>query len=185
MTAPPPALRPSEQLRTPRLLLRKPRLSDAPGIFAAYAADEEVTRYLTWQPHRDVAATTAFVQSCVTAWENGKGPYCWVITAGNEDAPLGMVALRVDDFKADLGYVLARSHWGRGLMTEAVGAVVAWALAQEQIRRVWAVCDVENAASARVLEKCGLQFEGILRQWLRRPSAGNEPVDCRCYAVVK
>ena len=70
-------------------------------------------------------------------------------------------------------------------MTEAVCAVADWALAQADIHRVWAVCDIENRASARVLEKAGMTREGVLRGWSLHPNAGGTPRDCWCYARVK
>ena len=63
--------------------------------------------------------------------------------------------------------------------------MVRWSLAQPELFRVWATCDVENAASAGVLERAGMQREGILRRWTVHPSLGDEPRDCFCYAVVK
>jgi RimJ/RimL family protein N-acetyltransferase len=80
--------------------------------------------------------------------------------------------------------VLARSAWAQGYATEAAGAVVAWALAQPELHRVWAVCDVENAASARVLEKSGMTREACLRAWVVMP-AFPSPRDVWCYAAVK
>ncbi len=70
-------------------------------------------------------------------------------------------------------------------MTEAVRAVIAWVFAQPGIYRVWAVCDVENLASARVLEKAGMHLEGILRRWLIHSNVSVEPRDCFCYSIVK
>jgi len=174
---------PPEELRTPRLLLRRPRLDDAEAIFANYAQDAEVTRYLTWPPHTDIAQTRKFVESRVAAWEAGEA-YEWVITLAPRDEAIGMIGLGLRDYKADLGYVLARACWGQGLMTEAAQAVVDWAIAQPEVFRVWAVCDVENPGSARVMEKVGMEFEGRLRRWMRRPSK-DEPVDCLCYAKTK
>src|SRR5262245_6354443 len=97
----------------------------------------------------------------------------------------GMIGLRVSGHRAELGYVLARPHWGRGLATEAARAVVAWALAQPTFVRVWAVCDVDNHASARVLEKTGMEREGHLRRWIVAPNLGDEPRDVWCYARVR
>ncbi len=71
-----------------------------------------------------------------------------------------MIAYRVREHAADIGYVLSRSLWGRGYMTEAAAAVVEWAINLDFVYRVWAVCDVENKASARVLEKVGKEFCG-------------------------
>ena len=70
-------------------------------------------------------------------------------------------------------------------MTEALEPLVNWAIAQPDIYRVWAVCDIENLASARVLEKLGMTREGRLHRWLVHPNISDEPRDCFCYAKVK
>jgi RimJ/RimL family protein N-acetyltransferase len=176
-------MRPPERIETERLILRKPRPEDAEAIFADYAQDPEVTRYLPWAPHTDLSQTRVFVHDCLSNWDTGDD-FTWVITSRDDDQPIGALSLRVHGHKADIGYVLARSRWGRGLMPEAALAIVGWALGQPEIFRVWAVCDVANAASARVLEKCGMTCEGTLRRWMRRPMCA-EPVDCLCYAITR
>ncbi len=70
-------------------------------------------------------------------------------------------------------------------MSEAVAAMVEWALAQPTIYRVWATCDVDNVASARLLERVGMEREGVLRRWLIHPSLSAAPRDCACYSIVK
>jgi RimJ/RimL family protein N-acetyltransferase len=70
-------------------------------------------------------------------------------------------------------------------MTEAVTALIGWALKQDAIYRVWAVCDVENGASARVMEKAGMKREGTLRRWSVHPNIGDQPRDSYCYAITK
>ena len=70
-------------------------------------------------------------------------------------------------------------------MTEAARVIVDWVLKQEGIYRVWAFCDVENLASARVLEKVGMQKEGVLRRWMIHPNVSDEPRDCYCYAITR
>ena len=83
-----------------------------------------------------------------------------------------------------MGYVLARAHWGLGFMSEAARTLVERALAEPDVHRVWAVCDVENRASARVLEKAGMEREGMLRRWAIA-NVSPVPRDCWCYARVK
>jgi RimJ/RimL family protein N-acetyltransferase len=70
-------------------------------------------------------------------------------------------------------------------MTEAVRAVADWWLEQPAIYRVWAVCDVENRASARVLERAGFELEGTLRRWMIHPNVSDEPRDALCWARVR
>lgn len=177
-------MRPPELIETERLLMRAPRVSDAQAIFDGYARDAEVTRYLRWSPHRDVSETERFLAGCVDARERGER-FPWVITLKDGGELIGMVEIRPDGFKAEVGYVLARAWWGRGIMPEALRPIVEWALARPDIYRVWAVCDVENRGSARVLEKAGMSLEGILRRYVLHPNVGDEPRDSRCYALVK
>ena len=70
-------------------------------------------------------------------------------------------------------------------MTEVLATVVDWAMCQPAVWRIGDVCDVENLASARVIEKAGLAREGILRRWNIHPNLGSEPRDCFSYAKVK
>jgi ribosomal-protein-alanine N-acetyltransferase len=126
--------------------------------------------------------TIAFLRRALEGWRTG-AEYTWALTLREE--LIGMIGARVSGALVNLGYVLARPYWNRGYMTEAVKAVVGWALDEEEVFRVWAVCDVENRASARVLEKAGLEREGILRRWIVLPNLGQEPRDCTCFAKVK
>jgi len=177
-------MKPPETFETPRLLLRLPAMADAESIFQKYAQDSEVTRYLTWRPHQSIDTTRAFLQRCIQCWEDGTA-FPWVITNKVGNALFGMIELRIDSFRADFGYAVARQYWGNGYATEAVKLIVKWALEQESIYRVWAICDVENLASARVMEKAGMQREGILRRYVFHPNIDGEPRDCYCYSIVK
>jgi [ribosomal protein S5]-alanine N-acetyltransferase len=177
-------LTPPANIETSRLLLRLPTLSDAEPIFRKYAQDPEVTRYLTWRPHANLQVTEAFIQRCERCWQDGSA-FPWVVVRKSDAELIGMLELRIQPFRTDLGYGIARGYWGSGYATEMTRAVVAWALAQESIFRVWATCDVDNPASARVLEKAGMQREGILRRYILHPNISAEPRDCYCYAAVK
>lgn len=176
--------RPPERLHTQRLLLRRPRPGDAEEIFCAYAQDREALRYLTWTPHASVEETRAWLQRAREDWEAGRA-FRWVITRPGEDRAMGMVELRPEGHRVELGYVLARRYWNRGYMTEVVQTVVRWLLAQPGVHRVWAVVDVDHPASARVLEKAGMRFEGILRRWSIHPNVSPLPRDCACYSAVR
>jgi RimJ/RimL family protein N-acetyltransferase len=79
---------------------------------------------------------------------------------------VGSIAARKDENGVNLGYLLVRAHWGRGLMAEAVSAVTRWAFGDPNVFRVWAVCDVENRASARLLERLASCARASLRNFL-------------------
>jgi [ribosomal protein S5]-alanine N-acetyltransferase len=178
------ALQPPDIFKTGRLHLRRPRADDAPAIFSEYVQDRDVTKYLTWKPHERCSDTETFLTWCLARWDAGE-EYSWVITLASEDRAIGMLSCRIAGWKAELGYVLARRFWNHGYMSEAVSAVVDWAIAAEGIFRVWAYCDVDNPQSARVLEKVGMQREGILRRWMILPNVSSEPRDCLVYSRVR
>lgn len=172
-----------EKIRSERLVLCRYKAEDARGIFDSYAQDPEVTRYLTWKPHKSIEETQDFVQKSIQEWIKGER-FTW--TVHNSKVQLiGSICLRINGHKADFGYVIARNHWGKGYATEALTAVLQWTIQQTQIFRIWGVCDIENIASARVMEKCGLKHEGILRKWGVCPNISPIPRDSICFSMIK
>ena len=120
-------MNPPERIETERLTLRKPRRDDAPAIFSAYAQDPEVTRYMTWRPHKSVGETYRIVELMLKLWDEGKA-YSYVITLKHSDSAIGMIAMHPEGFKVSIGYVLARPYWSKGYTTEAALAVTNWRL---------------------------------------------------------
>ncbi len=176
---------PPKQFETKRLHLRKPLLSDAVPIFDQYAQNDEVTKYLTWQPHKNLKETKEFLRRCVNVWKEGSA-FPWAIIRKTDQQFLGMIEIvAIDHAGVNVGYVLAKKFWGKGYIPEALKAIINWAFLQEEIFRVWAFCDTENIASAKVLEKAGMQQEGILRRWLKLSNISEIPRDCYSYSIVK
>lgn len=159
-------------------------MDDAEAIFHGYARDPEVTRFLSWVPHKSMADTRAYLRDCIDCWRD-QSRFLWAITRLSDGTVIGMIDLRPAGHMAETGYVLARAEWGKGLMTEALGAVVEMALGLKGIYRVSAVCDVENVASARVMEKTGMRREGLLKRFLLHPGRGPDPCDAFCYAKTR
>ena len=173
-----------DRFATARLVLRPVAAGDAEAIFAGYAQDLEVTRHLIWRPHRDIAETQAYLAVCVALSPDDARVYA--VTVRGDDRLLGCLHLRRPaSHRVEFGYVLARSCWGRGFMTEALRATVDWALAEPGIYRIGDVCDVDNPASARVMEKSGLAREGLLRRWMIHPNVSDEPRDCFIYGRAR
>jgi ribosomal-protein-alanine N-acetyltransferase len=177
-------MKPPRSLRTRRLRLRPPVLKDAATIFKQYATDPKVTRFLTWQPHKSIVDTRAFLQRCAKVRKEGTH-FPWVIVRSEDGKLIGMIEIGNDGHRVTVGYVLARPYWGNGYMTEATKAIVKWCFTQPNIHRVWAFTDVRNRASRCVLEKAGMEKEGILRRWMMHPNLGDRPRDCYCYSIVR
>lgn len=173
-----------ELIHTTRLLLRKPRMSDAICLFNAYTQDPDVTRYLVWRPHQRVGETEAFISYCISEWTSGRRPY--VITRRESDSsPIGMLEARILPGTLDIGYVLQRSCWGLGIMPEALTHLGDLALAMPTCFRLQATCNTENHASARVLEKSGFVREARLARHTVFPNLGPEPQASLMYARSK
>lgn len=171
-----------DQLQTERLLLREPRRSDARPLFDAYTQDIEVARYTVWRPHTALGQTEEFIAQCIGGWADGlRQPYVLAFRE-QEQQPIGMLEARMLSHTVDIGYVLARGHWGAGLMPEAIGALAQAALSLPGVFRVQATCDVENRASARTLEKSGFVREARLERYTMHPNLGPEPRACFMYA---
>lgn len=170
-------------IETPRLRLRPPRPADAGAIFARYASDPRVTRFLGWRTHRTLADTEEFLAFCAAEWARWPaGPL--IIESRADGALLGGTGIGFETLEqASTGYVLACDAWGLGYATEALGAIRERA-AQLGIARLYAICHPRHRASARVLEKCGFLCEGTLRAYTEFPNlAPGVPADVRCYAV--
>ncbi len=159
-----------ETLETVRLSLRRPRLANAPEIFARFASDREATRFMSWTCHRTIADTQAFLQWSDDDWGQWPAGTYLLFAKDPPGLLLGSTGLHFQEpGRAITGYILARDAWGQGYATEALNAMVG--LAQSLgVRRLEAACHIDHAASARVLEKGGFQCEAILRAQGRFPN---------------
>lgn len=178
------AMKLPEHITTERLVFRPPRMEDALTIFTGWAQDSEVTRYLTWRPHRAIQETEAFLRECLAAWEQQRR-FPYMLTLAENGEVIGMIDPHVEGPRMGIGYVAARKHWGKGYVTEATRIIVKLAFQQPSIYRVYATTDVENVASRRVLEKVGMQCEGILRKYILHPNISTTPRDSYMYAIIK
>jgi RimJ/RimL family protein N-acetyltransferase len=167
-----------------RLHLRLPRKSDAGQIFARYGQDPDASRYMHWTPHGSVEDTLSFLDRIVA--DNDAGRTCgYLIFNRDRGGLLGSIGGAIDEYRVQFGYCLAKDAWGRGIAREAARAFIEEMFAQLPVLRIQAFCDVQNPASARVLEKAGLTLEGTLRSYLVMPSLAEVPRDILLYAKVR
>lgn len=174
---------PPLHIETHRLILRPAVRGDAESIFR-YAGSPAVTCFTDFARHTSLRDSEAFALECERAWDSGTAaPWAIVLKATREF--IGAIELRMRPPKADFGYVLNEAFWGHGYATEAATAVVNWAIAQPSIYRVWATCDPDNRASARVLEKAGLLYEARLENWVARPQRGQAAGPSLIYGIIR
>lgn len=153
-------------IETDRLVLRKIDISDAEDMFSNWASDEEVTRYVPWKPHKTIEDTKEIINFWLIDIDDAD-VYRWCIVYKDSMQPIGtidVVNLDEDLETAEIGYCLSRKHWGQGIMTEALIAVIDYLFSNVNFNRITAKHNVKNLASGKVMEKSGMTFEGVLRQ---------------------
>ena len=170
-------------LETERLILRKMTLDDAEAVFA-YASDPEVTRYVIWDTHRAIEDSKRFLHTVVERYENAEAADWGIVYKGNGRfiGGCGIVQWNSDHARAEMGYVLSREHWGRGLIPEAVRAMITFGFERMSLNRIEARCMTENVASARVMEKARMIYEGTFQQ---REYIKGAYRDIKLYAILK
>ena len=154
-------------IETERLLLRKITLNDASDMFE-YASNPEVSEYTMWSTHVSIEDTKYFLKSLTKMYKK-RELVDWGIVHKAEKkfiGTCGFVEWSMTHSRAEIGYALSARYWSEGYMSEAVNAIIEFGFREMLLNRVMGRCEVHNIASARVMEKVGMQLEGILRQQL-------------------
>ena len=169
-------------LSTERLILRPLRPEDAPAV-ERYCGNWKVARMTTRIPHPYPAGLAADWIAGLdgNAGEGGDQGYRFAIECEGElVGVIGLERMRSEDF--EIGYWIAEPWWGKGLATEAVRRVIAFALDDLELERLVAGHFEDNPASGRVLEKCGFRYSGEAREWSK---ARNGEVACKRLVLCR
>lgn len=154
-------------LETRRLILRKYKTTDAEAMYRNWASDDEVTKFLTWPTHSSVEVSKQVVEEWVKEYIN-EDTYHWAITVKeNGDEPIGdiaVVSIKDNASVAHIGYCIGKAWWNKGIMSEALGAVRDYLFDIVGVNRIEARHDSNNPNSGKVMRKCGMKYEGTLRQ---------------------
>ena len=152
------------RLETPRLILRRLEMRDAPDLFD-YSRDPQVAKHVLWDAQTSVSEARAYVRYMLRRYRAGE-PASWGIEekeTGRVVGTIGYMWYQRDNNACEVGYSLARRRWNRGYMTEALAEVLRFSFEDLGVHRVEAQHEVENAASGAVMRKCGMRKEGTLR----------------------
>jgi ribosomal-protein-alanine N-acetyltransferase len=155
-------------LETQRLRLREIVSRDARAIFAI-RSDYEVTRLNTGAPYTDMFQAYDLIEGMSRCYRE-KTELRWGITLKPDDTVIGMIGYNYwnrQDCRASVGFDLLRTYWRKGIMTEALRAVIVFGFEQMRLNRIEADCSAENAGSAGLLQKVGFKHEGTQREQYR------------------
>lgn len=147
-----------------RLTLRPLILSDAEAIFE-YAKNPEVSKYTLWEPHKTVEDAKQYITEYATDYYNDGEPEPLGIVLKDSERVIGTVGAFWNSKKSmELAYALSMEFWGKGIATEASIAIMDYCFNNFEIERFQSRCKAPNIASARVMEKIGMSYEGTLRK---------------------
>ena len=152
-------------IETERLILRKLTMRDASDMFR-YCQDKEVARHVLWEAHTSILETRAYIRYNLYQYRSGE-PASWGIVLRETNrvvGTIGYMSYNADNSTVEIGYSLAREQWGKGLMTEALLAVIGETFRTLKVHRIEAMHFTDNPASGRVMAKCGMTHEGHMRE---------------------
>ena len=152
-------------LPTERLVLRPLVDGDAGDVYQ-YACNPRVARFTLWEPHESQLESLEFIQGYAMSNYAHGVPDPFGITLrgdGKEVGTVGCFWVSREHRCMELGYALDEPMWGQGIATEASRGVLDYVFSHFEVERVQARCKKENVASARIMEKLGMRYEGTLR----------------------
>ena len=151
---------------TPLILLRRFTADDAQAMFDNWASHSDTTRFLTWPTHRNVGISKMVLEDWIARYEQDDY-YQWAIVWKQTMEPIGSIAvvsLDNDIQKAEIGYCIGKPWWHKGITTQALSAVIRFLFDEVGINRIQARHDPRNPFSGAVMRKCGMTYEGTLRE---------------------
>ncbi len=174
----------TQRLETERLVLRRFVNEDAIAMYKNWAADEEVTKYLTWPPHPNQKVSQKVIADWVKAYESERY-YQWAIVLKEIGEPIGSIAIvhmNEDVSMMQVGYCIGKTWWHNGITAEALKAVMDFLFDIVDVNRIESRHDPRNPNSGKVMKKCGMKYEGTLRSSDRN----NQGIcDASYYALLK
>lgn len=172
------------RLETTRLVLRRFRIEDTTAAFQNWTSDAKVTEYLRWPTHENIETTEAVLKMWIDGYQNNNF-YQWaIVPKDNQNEPIGTIG--VVDQKEELGichigYCIGSKWWNQGYTSEAFSAVIAFLFREVKAKRIESQHDPNNENSGKVMKKCGLTYEGTLRQ---ADMSNKGIVDAAMYSIL-
>lgn len=173
----------TQRIETDRLILRRYKIEDADAMYKNWASDSEVTKFLMWPPHSSVDVSRGIIEDWLKEYPDEKY-YQWaIVLKANGDEPIGgigVVHMNEDISMVHIGYCLGRAWWRRGIMSEALKAVMDFMFDTVEVNRIESRHDPRNPNSGKVMQKCGMKYEGTLRSadW------NNQGICDACYYAL-
>lgn len=156
----------TQTIETERLILRRFKEGDAEAMFKNWASDDMVTKFLTWPTHKSIEDTKSVLAMWIGEYEK-EDKYEWCIELkeiGEAIGSLGGFNLNDKVESVEIGYCISRKYWNQGITSEAFSAIIKFFFEEVGMKRIESYHDVNNPNSGKVMQKCGLIYEGTKRK---------------------
>jgi ribosomal-protein-alanine N-acetyltransferase len=168
-------------LRGPTLRLRYPQPADASSIFEL-ARDDEVTRWFSWGPYREIGQAESWLAGTVADRRAGRDLAFVIEQDGDIVGVTSLNELSARDRRVMVGTWIGRERWGTGVNAESKALMAHLAFDVCDMRRLGAYSNTENARSTAALERLGFKREGTLRRWHRH---GDREFDVFVFGLLR
>lgn len=173
----------TQKLETERLILRRYVGEDAAAMYKNWASDPEVTKFLMWKPHSNQEESQRIMNDWVKQYSNEKYYHWGIVLKDNDDGPIGDIAvvqMNEEVESAHIGYCIGKDWWHQGITSEALKAVMDFLFDTVGVNRIESRHDPRNPNSGKVMQKCGMKYEGTLRSsdW------NNQGICDACYYAL-
>lgn len=171
------------KIETKRLILRKFTKKDLNDLYE-YASDNKVTQYLSWNTYKNIDMATEYIEHIIEKYtKNEIAP--WGIEWKENSKLVGSIDFVQYDkknFSAEIGYVLNRDYWNKGIMTEALKEIIRFGFENMNLIRIETKLNALNIQSERVMQKNGLKYEGTLR---KKEFLKDKFIDIKYYSILR
>ncbi len=171
------------KFETERPLLRKMSLDDMGDVFE-FSKEPEVFKFVSGKVHQTIKNSRKFLKEIFAKYK-AQEIITWGIFHKKDNKLIGdccFIKWDTQQKRAELDYLLSREYWNQGLTTEVVKEIISFGFEEMQLNRIQAICEVANIASSRVMEKAGMQYEGILRDYIQHDG---KPLDMKIYSFIR
>lgn len=172
-------------IETNRCILRPIKEEDYLDMYE-YTSVDEVTKYLVFPTHKTPEdSLNAIKEYFLKPMKNGE-PRSWAIEYKENGKMIGTAGFNnyIENIQCtEIGYVINQNYWGKGLMTEVVKGIIKFGFEKLNLNRIQARHHIDNMMSGRVIQKCGMKFEGILREYTKVSSG--EVADSPLYSILR
>lgn len=155
------------KIETKRLLLRQFNERDITAAYNNWTSDEKVTEFLRWPTHMSIEVTESILKEWINSYNN-KDFYQWaIIIKEYGDEPIGTISVVDKNERLDIvhiGYCIGSKWWNQGITSEAFSGIIPFLFDEVKVNRIESQHDPNNPNSGKVMTKCGLKYEGTLRQ---------------------